>query len=175
MAPANYIMHFHQRAGLNKEQSRVGFTLVWLFSRSAERDVNISQKMGHIIYRKAASSISLTAPTFHSMLRIERLFIVLDHMLRKPGAVCQGRCWGKNSLQGKVILVTHRVRNVLKVEKVCNCWCGPNPVSLKEFSLSQDEPSGHRSERFGILVGHKTQPASTGSGWSVKGFRSAHW
>lgn len=71
-----------------------------------ERDVNTSQKMGHIIYRRAASSISLAAPTLRSMLRILRLFIGLKRMLGKPGAACQGRCRGKSSLRGKFILVT---------------------------------------------------------------------
>lgn len=94
-------MHIHQRAGLYKEHSGVGSTLVRLSPRSAERHVNISQKMGHIIYRKAASSTSLTALTLHSMLRIEGLFIGLDHMPCKPGAVRQGRCGGKKQPPGK--------------------------------------------------------------------------
>lgn len=141
-------MHIHQRAGLYKEHSGVGFTLVRLSPRSAERHVNISQKMGHIIYRKAASSISLTAPTLHSMLRIERLFIGLDHMLRKPGAVCQGRCGGKNSLLGKVILVTLNVGNVLEVEEVCNCCCSPIPVAL--YSVWTSNATSQRAQRIQI-------------------------
>lgn len=148
-----------------------------VFTQCRERDVNIRQKMGHIIYRKAASSISLTTLTFHSMLRIERLFIGLDRMLCKPGAVCQGRRWEKNILQGKLVLVTLWASGMCwQVEEVCNC----NPVSSKNIGLSQADPSDHPRVRFvtvwtaGVVFGHLTHPAGIGNGRFIKGLRSAH-
>lgn len=170
-------------------RSQQGTKSCWIHSgaavftpcRERERDVNIRQKMGHIIYRKAASSISLTAPTLHSMLRIDRLFIGLDRMLCKPGAVCQGRCWGKNSLQGKLVLVTLWASGMCwQVEEVCNCWRSPNPVSSKNIGLSQADPSDHPRVRFvtvwtaGVVFGHPTHQAGIANGRFIKGLRSAH-